>query len=382
MTTYMTEPITEGDSIRLAEQASIVQIAVRADQLGEYSPWDSSVLNQRMDSQTTALVRDAVRASRQQREGGVRMDAPFAPGARPEAYTAYDPDFVMQDYEETLYADPGFLAMKDLSRPGVNRVVVQSVNRTGRFKTGGDRTTNTEALDAGMNSIEYPSQYIYAHVTYTTRELDAMQEAKRNGNVFGFLDIIQYKMTEVVEMAYKEEMNRINSGGIPSLGIYGLHTHFGLPRIASPIALDAASTPDEYITVFRAGVQAIINNSGKRLRGPSVAIIPSEIRTEMQSRLIGTSGSVSVLDWLMRSFGITEIYTPPQADTAGSDGGAAIHLMVNNPGNTMAMVTKKLTQDGRPYKQDGVWRSDFHAAAVGVVLKKPYEHVLIEGVLA
>lgn len=374
-----TEPLTEGESIQLAEQASLAQIAIRSDALGPYSPWDTSILSRRLDSQTKALIKDAVKAARQDSAGSIRMDAP---GMLPESLTAYDPDFVMEDYQETLYADPGFLAIEDMNRPGVDRVTMQSVNRIGRFRVGGDRTSNTEPLDAGMSSTQYPTQYIHAHVNYSTRELDSMSEARRNGNIFGFLDIVQYKLTEVVEASYKEELNRTNALGIPSLGIYGLHTHFAIPRMDSPIRLNENSTPDEYVTVFRQAKQSFVNNSGKRLMSIDGAFISSDLKIAMQSRLMGSSGNVSVLDWVMRSFGIKEIYCTPQVDYAGGNGGNIVHLFVNNRRHTKAVVTKKLTQDGRAYKEAGLWRVDYDAALMGTAIKKPYEHLIVENVAA
>ena len=208
-----------------------------------------------------------------------------------------------------------------------------------------------------------------------------MEEARRNGNVFGFMDIVRYKLTEIVEASYKEQLNRVNSVGAKELGIYGIHTHFGLPRAQSPILLDENSPPDEYVTVIRALVKAMINNSGKRLKGPEALIMPSDLKTEMQSRLIGTSGSISVLEWIMKSFNIKDVFCPPQADTASGAGGSLIHGLVNNPRHTKALVLKKLTQDGQAYRQSGQYRVDFHAKMGGVVCKKPYEHMILEAVI-
>lgn len=375
--------MSEGDIAQLLEQASLAYIALRADAMGYDSPWDVTPLaNPRMDSANRRFIEDVLRVA-QEENGSLtqpRQDS-FLPGLPSRMLTGYDPDFIETDYDETPYSDPGFLNIVDMNMPGMKSLKVLQVNRYGKFKVAGCATSNTNPLDAGMAEHEYKSTYVEAHVNYTTCDLDAMAQARANGNCFGFLDVVRYKLNDVVEMAWKESLNDIFSKGIPSLGIQGLHSHYGAPRVKCPLRLSKSSSPDEIISVFCKIVNALAKNSGNRIkRGGLTAIAPCSLVQTMDFMQQGTNGNTSVLDWVSRRAGITEWYTPTEADTAGKDGGPIIHVFRNNENNTKAMITKKLTQDGKAYKQRGKWRVDFHGAVAGVAMRKPYEHLIVEGV--
>jgi hypothetical protein len=368
--------LTEGGANRLITTATNLHAALHQDAYGDDSPWDSEVFDFfRQDAQAAAMLRDA----RNQIKGGAFRfdDGNAAGGYLPEALTMYDPEIVEEEYEEAMYADPGFLNIRNVNRPGVRTIKVQSVNRVGRFKATADRATQTEALDAGMQDTDYPTEYIGAHIEYTSRELDAMAEAQRSENVFGFLNMMQYKV-KVVESAYREELNRINSTGIPSLGIYGMHTFYGLPRISSVLTLSETSTPEEFVSVFDRAIRQFLINTGEKYR-PDMVMMTSDLQETMSSRQMGTSGAVSVLDWLLKTKNLRGgVYTTPQMRTEGASGPFLQFIRKSNA--SQAIVTKGLTQRAMPYQAGGVTRVDYEAAMAGFISKKPFEHLLVDNV--
>ena len=357
--------------------ASALHSALHQDAFGGDSPWDSSAFDFfRQDAQAAAMLRDA---RNQLKGGGLRFDDSTAVGGYlPEALTMYDPEVVEEEYEDTKYADPaGFLNIRNVNRPGVRNIKVQSVNRVGRFRVSGDRATQTEALDAGMRDTDYQAKYIEAHIEYTSRELDAMAEAQRSQDVFGFMNMVTYKMKNVVEAAYREESNRINASGIPSMGIYGMHNFYGLPRMSSTLTLTENSTPEEFIAVFDRAKRAFLVNTGEKYQATDV-MMTSDLLETMSGRLIGTSGSLSVLDWLMQKKGIKSVWTTPQMRTENASG-PFLHFF-RRSADSQVIVTKGLTQRAMPYQSGGVTRVDYEAATAGFISKKPFEHLIVENV--
>lgn len=367
---------SEGDTTRLITQGSVLYAASHFDALGEDSPWDYSAVEAlKQDSKTMAMFNDF---QRYRKDGKVRMDDGVnGAGYLAESLTWYDPEYVEEEYQETLYADPTFLNIKQLNRPGVRRIKVQNVDRVGRFRMISDRATDTDALDAGMLDTDYPTKYFGAHVTYTSQELDAMDEAQRNGNVFGFLNIVSYKMTSVVQAAYRDEMNRINSVGLTRAGIGGLHSFYGLPRFESPIQLTETSTPEEFVSVFDTGIRRFLANTGEKYR-PNMVLMSEDLRETMSSRLIGTSASISLLDWILRQKNISNVYTTPEMKTAIASGPFLQFCRMSDA--TSVNVTKGLAQNGAPYRQGGATRVDYEFATAGLIAKKPFEHLIMENV--
>jgi hypothetical protein len=147
--------------------------------------------------------------------------------------------------------------------------------------------------------------------------------------------------------------------------------------MSSSLTLSENSTPEEFIAVFDRAIRAFLINTGEKYK-PTDWMMTSDLFETMTGRLIGTSGSVSVLDWLMQKKGIKSIWTTPQMRTENPSG--PFMQCFRKSTDSQIIVTKGLTQRAMPYPSGGVTRVDYEAAVAGFIAKKPFEHLVIENV--
>lgn len=382
------DSLSEGDSARLVEAVSAAVALIDIDQRGDESLWCTGGFGiSRMDSQSQAFVKDAVmeaRKVRQRLDSGHRTDSVDrldASGYPVEALTFYE-EPIEARYQKTPYADPGLLTIRTLNRPGVEFIkslVVSDRDATG-WQYEGQTPSTTGTVMSDTTEVSYRTVSMTKQVNYTNRELEVYTEAVRNGNPFRVVNLVQRRLTVGLEQSLREELNSVHAFGKASIGLYGLHNFYGTNTYSSSIAIDPLTTTAEQIQeILRRAVTQFQVQNGEMV-SPNLAMMTLDLVNVMRSRMMGTSGSVSVLDWFLRTYpsignGFGVINTP-EMRRAGRGGTPAIHLAYLD-GSTRAVLTRGLHQVAPPMYVNGAWSVPFEARSSGVHIDYPQQHLSV-----
>lgn len=382
------DSLSEGDSARLVEAVSAAVALIDIDQRGDESLWCTGGYGiSRMDSQSQAFVKDAVLEARKVRErvaNGYRADSADrfdASGYPVESVTFYE-EPIETRYQKTPYADPGLLTIQTLNRPGVEFIkslVISDRDATG-WQYEGQTPSITGTVTSDTTEVSYRSVAMTKQVNYTNRELEAYAEAVRNGNPFRVVNLVQRRLTVGLEQSLREELNSVNAFGKVSLGLYGLHNFYGTNTYSSSIAIDPLTTTAEQIQeILRRGVTQFQRQNGEMV-SPNLAMMSLDLVNTMQARMMGTSGTMSVMGWFLQTYpsirdGFGVINTP-EMRRAGRGSTPSIHLAYLD-GSTRAVLTRGLHQVAPPMYVNGAWCVPFEASTSGVHIDYPQQHLLI-----
>lgn len=306
-----------------------------------------------------------------------RMDADTGNMLR-TLLTYYSPKAIMTEYRQTPYADPmGFVQRSnDGALVGVSEIVKTVKGRTGKWASTGETTRNSGRVDINQSEIVYGSEYKTAHIRYTSQEIDRAYFASQNTAKFGMMiDIVNDKMQACRE-AYQEFLNDVMAFGIPSKGIFGIHTHPNVVRVRSPYRPGALRTAEENMALFTLAI-AIMNTMSANRHDPDIVIGPRSIMNELTIQRVGASSDLSTLKYLQQNSSVKGYVPTAEAESASRTGGAILHFMRRDE-DTEGVVTKAMTQLSVPQYLNGEWVVAWDAAVSGVHVNRPFKHVILE----
>jgi hypothetical protein len=306
----------------------------------------------------------------------VRMDNV---GVINEALRYVIPELDRTEFEEYKYADPDRLLPRNpLTAPGVDTLVRQRVTAIGQWKLAADYATNVESIDFAIDRVTYTAKYFRAHIEYSQEELDRMQFVQQY-MPNAAINITQEKMLAVQE-TYMQLLNKMFSAGLPSVGIFGLHSHPDIPRLTAPNTLSSTNTAAQNLAVLKLFNQTIRANTAQREYADTL-LLPDAVIFDLSMQVVSTAGNVSVLQYFLDNDPyIQYIETAPELDTAGPGGTRIAQAYKRDPNKVDTMIAKPMTQIGGVQFIAGNYRVDFDAQVSGVHFRRPYSSLIMEGV--
>jgi hypothetical protein len=295
-----------------------------------------------------------------------------APGLMIQQSLNYiDPQIIFTDYGPYQFAIPNLLIPQNGQQLiGVDTITRYRLTMTGAWRLAGDTTTNKTKADAYLQPVQYGNKYFEQGFSYSSQELDRQSFAASNRNGGPLLDITQIKR-QAVEEGWYQKLDQLLSIGLPRIGIFGLLNHPDASRISMP-AMGAGISADNNLAGLQLLQTTIETNSTAAgiVHTPDTYLLPTALYNFLNTQLIGTSGTVSVLGYWEQQNPNIDVIKCPKATTAGTSGNAVVVAYQRDPICLEGIIPKQMTQVGGVVQNGSSFEVNYDGSVSGVHIKK------------
>jgi hypothetical protein len=299
---------------------------------------------------------------------------PITLGQVEDALRQTMPDVISTDYGSYDFAEK-FIPMSPRRAAGVQTMRYYRITRTGAFRLMADYSTVAPKVNLYMVPIDYDAAYYDIGMDITLQERDAQSFAASNNQPM-VVDIVSQKLQAINE-AWVELKDRIFSLGQRGKRLYGILNHPDVPRMVMSTRLALGTLPGDNIAM----IEAITGGASDRTRGrerSSTLILPPKMLRELGQQLVGTSGSVSTLKWVLENNpNIDEIDSSYSLVGAGPSGGDLAICYNRDESKVVGVVPKELTREA-PQESGHNIQTLFHGQVAGVHFLRPFSATIVE----
>lgn len=193
---------------------------------------------------------------------------------------------------------------------GAEEQVFEYADRVGEASITSGSPDNVPFVEAFVNEEKSPIVTIMAGYRYGVTELDKLEFAKSNGQLFGG-NISTYRMEAALEaMQLKEHL--LGCYGSPSNGIYGLFNNPNVPAYDETTldVYDSATTADDLHTWYVDTIHATIKAATLLTEAPKVILQPDRLTTKLCNTFRNSASDATAMDLIentLKRLGIQQI---------------------------------------------------------------------------
>lgn len=299
---------------------------------------------------------------------------PITVGQVEDALRQVMPDVIRTEYGSYDFAEK-LVPMSPRRSPGVGTMRYYRMSRAGVFRLMADYSTVAPKVNIYMTAVDYDAAYYDIGMDITLKERDAQAFAASNNQPM-VVDIVQEKVNAINE-AWVELKDKIFATGQKGKRLYGLLTHPDVPRMIMAEKFGLATSVGNNIAMAETIGGAASDRTRGRERSSTLILPPKQLR-ELGQQLVGTSGSVSTLQWILQNNpSIDEIDMSYSLVGAGPNGGDIAICYDRNPAKVVGIVPKDLTREN-PQELGHNIQTLFHGQIAGVHYLRPLSGTIIE----